>query len=308
MEKQLLFEEIESLKKDRNAIILAHYYARPELQQAADFLGDSLALSQEAGRTSADVIVFCGVRFMAETASIISPNKTVLIPVENAGCTLAESVTGAGLATWKKYNPSGIVISYVNTTAEVKSETDWCVTSSNALKVVEQLPKDVKILFGPDRNLGDYIMRKTGREMEIWQGDCYVHTNVTSELVREFLQKYPDAQILIHPESVCCNDNEILEHSRCHIGSTSFIMDFPSRSEASCFIIATESGALTELYKRYPDLEFIPIIPEHCCEYMKLTTLQDLRDALKYNRYITTVPEGIRKKAIIPIERMLSVK
>lgn len=302
-----LYEEIDALKKEHNAIVLAHYYARPEVQAAADFLGDSLALSQKAGTTDADIIVFCGVHFMAETASIISPQKKVLIPAQNAGCTLAESATAAGLATWKKYHPDGLVVSYVNTSAEVKAETDYCVTSSNALKVIESLPKDCPILFGPDRNLGAYIMQKTGRTMELWQGDCYVHRHITTELIQSFLEQYPDADVLIHPESVACNDDAILAHPRCFVGSTSGILEHPQRSNKSLFVIATEAEAIVELARRYPDRTFIPIAPEHRCEYMKLTTLEDLRDALKYMRYEVTVPEEIRAKALLPIQRMLSI-
>ncbi len=302
-----LYEEIDALKKEHNAIVLAHYYARPEVQAAADFLGDSLALSQKAGTTDADIIVFCGVHFMAETASIISPQKKVLIPAQNAGCTLAESATAAGLATWKKYHPDGLVVSYVNTSAEVKAETDYCVTSSNALKVIESLPKDCPILFGPDRNLGAYIMQKTGRTMELWQGDCYVHRHITTELIQSFLEQYPDADVLIHPESVACNDDAILAHPRCFVGSTSGILEHPQRSNKSLFVIATEAEAIVELARRYPDRTFIPIAPEHRCEYMKLTTLEDLRDALKYMRYEVTVPEEIRAKALLSIQRMLSI-
>ncbi|KGN98250.1 quinolinate synthetase [Porphyromonas gingivicanis] len=302
-----LYEEIDALKKEHNAIVLAHYYARPEVQAAADFLGDSLALSQKAGTTDADIIVFCGVHFMAETASIISPQKKVLIPAQNAGCTLAESATAAGLATWKKYHPDGLVVSYVNTSAEVKAETDYCVTSSNALKVIESLPKDCPILFGPDRNLGAYIMQKTGRTMELWQGDCYVHRHITTELIQSFLEQYPDADVLIHPESVACNDDAILAHPRCFVGSTSGILEHPQRSNKSLFVIATEAEAIVELARRYPDRTFIPIAPEHRCEYMKLTTLEDLRDTLKYMRYEVTVPEEIRAKALLPIQRMLSI-
>lgn len=302
-----LYEEIDALKKEHNAVVLAHYYARPEVQAAADFLGDSLALSQKAGTTDADIIVFCGVHFMAETASIISPQKKVLIPAQNAGCTLAESATAAGLATWKKYHPDGLVVSYVNTSAEVKAETDYCVTSSNALKVIESLPKDCPILFGPDRNLGAYIMQKTGRTMELWQGDCYVHRHITTELIQSFLEQYPDADVLIHPESVACNDDAILAHPRCFVGSTSGILEHPQRSNKSLFVIATEAEAIVELARRYPDRTFIPIAPEHRCEYMKLTTLEDLRDALKYMRYEVTVPEEIRAKALLPIQRMLSI-
>ena len=307
--KKQIFEEIEFLKKKLNAVILAHYYTEPDLQKACDFLGDSLQLSQKAAETTADVIDFCGVEFMAETAKIISPNKKVLIPVQHAGCTLAQSVTAQGLATWKKYHPNGLVVSYVNTGAEVKAETDWCVTSSNALKVVEQLPRDKEILFGPDKNLGAYISQKCDRPMQLWQGDCYVHRYITPEVVLDFMARYPESEVLIHPESVASTDDRILSSDRCHMGSTSFILDYPVKSKKRQFIIATESGILTEMYRRYPEgYEFIPIVPEHICEYMKLTTLEDLRDALLYERYEVVVPEEIRERAIVPIKRMLSVR
>lgn len=307
--KKQIFEEIEFLKKKLNAVILAHYYTEPDLQKACDFLGDSLQLSQKAAETTADVIVFCGVEFMAETAKIISPKKKVLIPVQHAGCTLAQSVTAQGLATWKKYHPNGLVVSYVNTGAEVKAETDWCVTSSNALKVVEQLPRDKEILFGPDKNLGAYISQKCDRPMQLWQGDCYVHRYITPEVVLDFMARYPESEVLIHPESVASTDDRILSSDRCHMGSTSFILDYPVKSKKRQFIIATESGILTEMYRRYPEgYEFIPIVPEHICEYMKLTTLEDLRDALLYERYEVVVPEEIRERAIVPIKRMLSVR
>lgn len=307
--KKQIFEEIEFLKKKLNAVILAHYYTEPDLQKACDFLGDSLQLSQKAAETTADVIVFCGVEFMAETAKIISPDKKVLIPVQHAGCTLAQSVTAQGLATWKKYHPNGLVVSYVNTGAEVKAETDWCVTSSNALKVVEQLPRDKEILFGPDKNLGAYISQKCDRPMQLWQGDCYVHRYITPEVVLDFMARYPESEVLIHPESVASTDDRILSSDRCHMGSTSFILDYPVKSKKRQFIIATESGILTEMYRRYPEgYEFIPIVPEHICEYMKLTSLEDLRDALLYERYEVVVPEEIRERAIVPIKRMLSVR
>ncbi len=300
-----LYAEIEELKAKRNAVVLAHYYQRPEVQRAADYLGDSLGLSQQAAKTEADVIVFCGVHFMAETASVIAPHKKVLIPVQDAGCTLAESVTGAQLAAWKEQNPTGLVVSYVNTTADVKAQTDYCVTSANALKVVQSLPTDVPILFGPDKNLGRYISLVTGREMELWQGDCYVHRHITPELVRLFLNDYPEADVLIHPESVACSDLEILGHPRCFVGSTTGIMQHPAKTDKSTFVIATEPEVLAELTRLYPERTFVPIAPESQCEYMKLTTLIDLRDCLLHERYEVKVPEEIRERALIPIERML---
>ncbi|MDO4695195.1 quinolinate synthase NadA [Porphyromonas sp.] len=303
-----LYKEIDKLKKQKNAIILSHYYTRPEVQRAADYLGDSLGLSQQAAETSADIIVFCGVHFMAETASIISPDKKIIIPAENAGCTLAESVTGAQLAKWKEEHPNGLVVSYVNTSAEVKAQTDYCVTSANALKVVQSLPTDVPILFGPDKNLGAYINRMTGRNMELWQGDCYVHRHITSDVVLRFAELYPEADILIHPESVACDDPKVLEHERCYVGSTAGIMKHPDQAKTNTFVIATEPETLHELRRLYPGKVFIPLVPEHTCEYMKLTTLEALRDALLYERYEVKVDKEIRDKAIVSIERMMSIK
>lgn len=303
-----LYTEINELKKKRNAVILAHYYQRPDIQRIADYLGDSLGLSQMAADTTADTIVFCGVSFMGETAKIISPQKKVLMPVAQAGCTLAESATAAGLATWKKYHPGGLVVSYVNTTAEVKALTDYCVTSANALKVVQALPQDVPMLFGPDRNLGNYIMKKTGREMELWQGECYVHEGITAEVVKDFLNRYPDADLLIHPESTACGDDDILGHPRCFVGSTTGIIAHPSKTGKNTFVIATEPDTLHELRRIYPDKVFIPILPDKKCEYMKLTTLEDLRDALLYERHEVEVDEEIRQKALVSIQRMLQFK
>ena len=306
-DRKALFDEIEALKQKENAIILAHYYALPELQAAADFLGDSLALARRAGETSADVIVFCGVQFMAETASIISPDKRVLIPVKDAGCSLAEGVTGKDLAQWKQLHPKGLVVSYVNTTADVKAETDWCVTSSNALKVINQLPNDQEILFCPDKNLGKYLNMVSGRNMELWDASCYVHAELKTAKLKQLIEEHPEAECLIHPESICCSDQEILDHPHCHIGSTSFIMNYPATSDKETFIVGTESGAITELQRRYPNYTFIEALPENPCEHMKQTKLEDLRDALLYGRYEVKVPEDLRKKAIIPIERMLQI-
>lgn len=302
---EALYEEIRSLKKAKNAVILAHYYTRPEIQKIADYLGDSLALSQEAGKTSADVIVFCGVSFMGETASIISPQKKVLCPVPHAGCTLAEGATAEGIMTWKVKHPDGLVVSYVNTTAAVKAVTDYCVTSANALKVVSALPKDCPMLFGPDKNLGQYIMNVTGRQMDLWQGACYVHEEITPELVHTMLQQYPEAEILIHPESVASGDPDIVRNPRCVIGSTTTIIKQPGISHLKQYVIATEPEILAEMARLYPDTELIPIIPDHVCEYMKLITLEGVRDALLHEQYEVKVPEELRVRAYRSIERML---
>ena len=267
-----IIDRIKQLKKEKNAIILAHYYTRPEVQDIADYLGDSLGLSQMAGTTEADIIVFCGVHFMAETASIISPNKKVLIPAEGAGCSLAEGVAGYDLREWKKANPDGLIVSYVNTTAEVKAYTDYCCTSSNALKIVQSLPKDKKILFVPDKNLGAYIQKVTGREMEIWNGDCCVHDKINTQMVLDKLEEYPDADVLIHPESSCSHDDRILNHPRAFMYSTAGIIKHAKESLKQRFIIATELETIHKLQADNPTKEFIPIHPKTICGQMKKVT------------------------------------
>ena len=303
-----IIDRIQQLKKEKNAVILAHYYTRPEVQDIADYLGDSLGLSQEAGKTNADVIVFCGVHFMAETAAIISPNKKVLIPAKSAGCSLAESITGYELREWKKANPDGIVVSYVNTTAEVKAWTDICCTSANALKVVESLPRDRKILFVPDKNLGAWIMKVTGREMELWNGDCCVHERITTDMILEKSQEYPEADILIHPESNCSHDSRILDLPQAYMYSTAGMIKHARTSPKKQFVIATEIETIHKLKKDNPDKEFIPIHPKTICGQMKKVTLANVLEALEQEQHVVVVPEDIRKKAWAPIARMLELK
>lgn len=303
-----IIDRIQQLKKEKNAVILAHYYTRPEVQDIADYLGDSLGLSQEAGKTDADIIVFCGVHFMAETAAIISPDKKVLIPAKSAGCSLAESITGYDLREWKKANPDGIVVSYVNTTAEVKAWTDICCTSANALKVVESLPLDRKILFVPDKNLGAWIIKKTGRSMELWNGDCCVHERITTEMILEKSQEYPEADILIHPESNCSHDDRILNLPQAYLYSTAGMIRHAASSPKQQFIIATELETIHKLKKDNPGKEFIPIHPKTICGQMKKVTLDNILEALEQEQYLVEVPEEIRKKAWIPIERMLKIR
>lgn len=307
MDKETILQSIQQLKQQKNAVILAHYYVPADIQDIADYLGDSLGLSQQAASTQADIILFCSVHFMAETASIISPNKKVLIPTQGAGCSLAESITAANILSWKAQHPNGLVVSYVNTTAEVKAVTDYCVTSANALKIVEQLPENRPILFGPDKHLGKYIQLQTGREMDIWQGDCYVHRYITPELVYKMLQQYPEAEMLIHPESAACTCQELLQHKRVVVGSTTSILTRPAKSSAKQFLIATEAETLHQLHIQYPHLSFIPVVPQHPCRYMKLITLTDVWHALQQERYEVKVPVHIREKAILPIERMLAL-
>ncbi len=302
-----IIQRIEELKKEKHAVILAHYYTRPEVQDVADYLGDSLGLSQEAEKTDADIIVFCGVHFMAETAAIISPQKKVLIPARHAGCSLAESITGYDLKKWKEANPDGIVVSYVNTTAEVKAWTDICCTSANALKVVESLPRDQKILFVPDRNLGAWIMKETGRMLELWEGDCCVHARITGDMVLEKNREYPDADILIHPESECSHDDRILAMPQAYMYSTAGIIKHSKNSPKKQFIIATELETLHKLRKDNPDKEFIPIHPQTLCGQMKKVTLENVLEALEKEQYVVTVPEDIRKRALAPIEKMMKI-
>ncbi len=308
MTNQEITDKIKRLKEEKNAVILAHYYTRPEVQDAADYVGDSLGLSQEAGKTGADIIVFCGVHFMAETASIISPDKKVLIPAPSAGCSLAESITGYELREWKKAHPDGIIVSYVNTTAEVKAWTDICCTSANALKVVESLPKDKKILFVPDKNLGAWIQRKTGRQMELWNGDCCVHERITTAMILEKSRQYPEADILIHPESNCSHDDAILNLPQAFLYSTAGMIKHAASSPKKQFIIATETETLHKLRQDNPDKEFIPIHPSTVCGQMKKVTLEGVLAALEKEQYLVKVPEEIRQRAWIPIKRMLQIR
>lgn len=303
-----IIDRIQQLKKEKNAVILAHYYTRPEVQDIADYLGDSLGLSQEAGKTNADIIVFCGVHFMAETAAIISPDKKVLIPAKYAGCSLAESITGYDLREWKKNNPDGIVVSYVNTTAEVKAWTDICCTSANALKVVESIPANRKILFVPDKNLGAWIMKVTGRTLELWNGDCCVHERIPAEMILEKSREYPDADILIHPESNCSHDDRILNLPQAYMYSTAGMIKHATESAKKQFVIATEIETIHKLQKDNPEKEFIPIHPRTVCGQMKKVTLENILEALEKEQYRVVIPEEIRTRAWAPIERMMKIK
>ena len=302
-----LVEEIRNLCAQKNAIIMAHYYQRPEIQDVADFIGDSLALAQLAAKTEADIIVMCGVHFMAETAKILCPDKKVLIPAPEAGCSLADSCKAEDLAAWKAEHPNHLVVSYVNTSAAVKALTDVVVTSSNALKIVNQLPEDKPILFGPDQNLGGYINSMTGRKMALWNGGCHVHARFSVEAVLSLKQQYPDAKVLAHPECKAA----ILQHADV-IGSTQALLNYAkAHPEQKSFLVATESGILHEMQKSCPDVEFIPIPAEgggcNECEYMRMCTLQNLRDCLLNESNEVMVDEAIAKDAIRPIQRMLEM-
>lgn len=312
-----IVEHIRTLCKEKNAIIMAHYYQRPEIQDVAHFVGDSLALAQVAAKTDANIIVMCGVHFMAETAKILCPDKKVLIPAPEAGCSLADSCKAADLAAWKAAHPNHMIVSYVNTSAAVKALTDVVVTSSNALKIVKQLPEDKPILFGPDQNLGAYINRMTGRTMDLWNGGCHVHARFSEEGLLALKAQYPNAKVLAHPE---CKAT-ILQHADV-IGSTQALLDYAKNANrqspiANCqFIVATESGILHEMQKACPEVEFIavPAVMDdlticQCneCEYMRMCTLQNLHDCLLNESNEIVVDETIAKDAIRPIQRMLEM-
>lgn len=300
--------EVRRMAKEKNAVILAHYYTEGVLQEVADFVGDSLALAQKAAKTDADIIVMCGVHFMGETCKILCPDKKVICPDVNATCSLAESCPADRFADFVKAHPGYKVVSYVNTTAATKAVTDIVVTSSNAKQIVDSFPKDEKLIFGPDRNLGGYINHITGRQMLLWNGACHVHDRFSLDKLMELKREYPDAKVLVHPE---CR-GEVAQVADL-VGSTAALLKYAVKSEAKRFLVVTEVGILHEMRRQAPDKEFIPVPPiegkSSCneCEYMKMFTLQKLYNSLKYEWPTITVDENVRKKAILPIERMLEV-
>ena len=300
-------DRILALKKEKNAIILAHYYAPPEVQDIADFLGDSLGLSRLAADTDAERIIFGGVHFMAETAAIISPDKKVYAPAPDAGCSLADSIDAAALRKWKELHPDGIVVSYVNTTAAVKAETDWCCTSANAVKVVESLPQDKEILFGPDRNLGSHIMEVTGRKLHLWEGVCTVHDVISPEMISDAARRYPDADILIHPEAHCSSDPGILNMENVYFYSTAGMLAHAGRSVKRTFVIATEADTVHQLGKSHPGKNFIPLSPGIMCGEMKKVTVDNILACLEEGAGEVVMDEGLRQRALLPIERMLKI-
>lgn len=308
MTTQDLKQAIHKLKQQKDAIILGHYYAPAEVQDIADFLGDSLALSHEAAKAEASTILFAGVHFMAETAAILCPSKRILTPTEYAGCSLAEGITAEGLRAWHEKNPTGLVISYVNTTAAVKAETDYCCTSSNALKIVASLPEDIPILFGPDRNLGAYISQKLGRELELWDAACFVHERIDEASILRAAETYPEADILIHPESSGASAKSVLSHPRCFMYSTSGILQHIKESPKQTFIVATEPGVLYQAHKLAPKKTLIALQPQNRCHYMQQGGLWEIYEALRDDKYVVTVPEEIRSRALLSIQRMMSVK
>lgn len=300
--------EINRLRKEKNALILAHFYQSGEIQDIADFVGDSLALAQWAAKTDADVIVLCGVHFMGETAKILCPDKKVLIPDLNAGCSLADSCNPDDFADFVNKHPDHTVISYVNTTAAVKAVTDVVVTSTNARQIVESFPAEEKIIFGPDRNLGNYINSVTGRNMLLWDGACHVHEQFSLEKIIELKKKYPKALILAHPEC-----KKVILMLADHIGSTASLLNFATQSDADTFIVATESGILHEMQKKNPNKIFIPAPPNDStcacneCNFMRLNSMEKLYSCLLYEMPEIQVDEKIREKALIPIRRMLDI-
>ncbi len=305
-----LFRRIAALKREKRAVVLAHYYTRPEVQEVADFLGDSLALAVKAQSVDADILLFAGVHFMAETAKVLCPDKKVLIPCPEAGCSLADSCDAEAFAAFKAQYPDHKVVSYVNTTVGVKALTDICCTSANALRVVQSLPADQPLIFAPDRNLGSYIQKATGRQnMVIWDGACHVHEEFSLEKLLDLQRRHPDALTVAHPE---CRAY-ILEVAD-FVGSTSAILDFCGRSDAQKFIVVTESGILTEMHKRLPDKTFIPAPPddETCgcnnCRYMKMVTLENICAALENESPAVEIDEEIRRRAERSIRNMIAIR
>lgn len=312
MEKNELIEEIKALRKQKNAVILAHYYTIGDIQDLADYVGDSLGLAQQAAKSDADIIVMCGVHFMGETCKILCPEKKVLVPDLAAGCSLADSCPAEEFGEFVKAHPDYTVLSYVNTTAAVKYYTDIVVTSGNALKIVNSLPKDEKIIFAPDRNLGSYINAVTGRDMLLWDGACHVHEQFSVDAILKLKAEHPNAKVLVHPE---CKRPVVLLADK--VGSTAVLLKYSVESDEQEFIVATESGILHEMQKQAPEKTFIPVPPEvsegsvgcSCneCAYMRLNTLQKLYDCLLNETPEIHVDENIIERAKLPIDRMLEL-
>ncbi len=309
-----LSTEIRALAASRNAVILAHNYERPEVQDVAHFVGDSLGLSREAARTDADVIVFCGVHFMAETAAILSPTKTVLLPDLAAGCSLASTIDADQLRVWKAEHPGAVVVAYVNTTAEVKAESDYCCTSGNAVEVVNAIPAEREILFLPDMFLGAHVRRLTGRaNIHVWMGECHVHAGIDPEHISRMRAQHPGAEFLIHPECGCATSvveaisAGAVDPNGAHILSTEGMIRRPSQSPQDTFIVATEIGILHRLRREHPGKHFIAANDRASCAYMKVTTLPKVRDALLYNQFPITVPDAVAARARTAIERMVAI-
>lgn len=312
-QQEQLIDEIIFWKKKRQALILAHNYQIPAIQDIADFVGDSLGLSKKAAEAKNNLIVFCGVHFMAESAAIFSPEKTVLIPDPNAGCSLAASIDAAELRRWKAKYPDAVVVSYVNTTAEVKAESDYCCTSTNAVDVINSIPKNKKILFVPDMFLGDYVAKKTGRELIIYPGECHVHARVRPADVLEKMAENPTADFLVHPEcgcvSSCMHYAAVgdIPQKRTYILSTSGMIRHANKSPKKRFVVATETGILYQLKKQNPNKKFIPLRDDMICQFMKMITLPKLLNSLKNLEFEVKVSKKIAVKARLPLERMFAV-
>jgi quinolinate synthase len=302
-----LVAEINRLKKEKNAVILAHYYQDSDIQDIADYIGDSLGLSQQAAQTEADMIVFAGVHFMAETAKMLSPNKKVLLPDLKAGCSLADSCPPALFKKFKEKHPNHVVVSYINCTAELKTLTDICCTSTNAVQIIESIPKDKDIIFAPDKNLGAYLIKKTGRDMILWNGACMVHEIFSKEKITKLRERHPDAKFIAHPEC----EAHLLEQAD-YIGSTTGLLKYTINNEAKKFIVATEAGILHQMQKASPDKEFIPAPPDNncaCneCPHMRLNTMEKLYLCLKYELPEVLLPEWVIAEGRASIDKMLDV-
>ena len=302
-----LFEEIEKLKKEKNAIILAHYYQEADIQDIADYIGDSLGLSQQAAETDADIIVFAGVHFMAETAKILSPHKKVILPDLKAGCSLADSCPPDLFRKFKAKYPDHVVVSYINCTAELKTLTDVCCTSTNAVHIIESIPEDQPIIFAPDINLGRYLVKKTGRDMVLWNGTCMVHEIFSNEKITKLMVRHPEAKLIAHPEC----EAHLLEKAD-YIGSTSGLLRFTQESDAEIFIVATEAGIIHQMQKASPNKTFIPAPPDNTCAcnecpHMKRNTLEKLYTSMKYELPEIILPEWVIEQGRASIDRMLEV-
>lgn len=307
LQREDIFARIERLKKERNAVILAHYYQDPDIQDVADYIGDSLGLSQEAAKSTADVIVFAGVHFMAETAKILNPGRVVLLPDLEAGCSLADSCPADAFRAFKAKYPDHVVVSYINCTAAVKAESDYICTSSNAVKIVNALPKDRGIIFAPDKNLGRYVMQQTGRDMVLWQGACVVHETFSEKKLLQLKMEHPDAEVIAHPE---CEPPVLAQAN--FIGSTTALLNYAVKSDAKKFIVVTEAGILHQMQKAAPGKTFIPSPPNaNCacneCPYMRRNTLEKIALALENLQPQITVSGEMRERALVPIQRMLDL-
>jgi len=308
-----LIKEIKKWKKKRQALILAHNYQIPEIQDVADFVGDSLELSKTAAKSPEKLIIFCGVHFMAESAAIFSPEKTILIPDLNAGCSLASSIDVEDLRRFKAKNPDAVVVTYINTTAEIKAESDYCCTSTNAIAVVNAVPKNKRILFIPDMFLGAYVQKKTGRKLIIYPGQCHVHAEIKSEDIFKKMKENPGSDFLIHPECSCVSNcmnyaaQGRIPNDKTHILSTGGMLKYVSQSKKSDFIVATEIGIIHQLKKQNPKKSFVPLREDMICKFMKLITLPKLLNSLINLEFEVKVPKNIAEKARIPIEKMLKI-